>query len=83
MRRRIVVCGAGIVGVASGGGAAAWWALGLGAAGWIAMVVVATPVTQEFGLSGAWRLALPVSGLLYGAMTLDSALRGPQGGGWR
>jgi len=44
---------------------------------------VATPVTREFGLSGVWRLALPVSGLLYGAMTLDSALRGPQGGGWR
>ncbi len=79
----VVVLVAGIVGVASGGGAAALWALGIGAAGWIAMVAVATPVTREFGLSGAWRLALPVSGLLYGAMTLDSALRGPQGGGWR
>jgi len=24
-----------------------------------------------------------VSGLLYGAMTVDSAIRGPKGGGWR
>jgi hypothetical protein len=24
-----------------------------------------------------------VSGLLYGAMTFDSGIRGPKGGGWR
>ena len=48
-----------------------------------AMVVAAGPVTREFALPWPWRLALPVSGLLYGAMTVDSALRGPRGGGWR
>ena len=74
---------AGIVGAASGAGAGAWWALALGAAAWAAMVVAAGPVTREFALPWPWRLALPVSGLLYGAMTVDSALRGPRGGGWR
>jgi hypothetical protein len=74
---------AGIVGAASGAGAGAWWALALGAAAWAAMVVAAGPVTREFGLPWPWRLALPARGLLYGAMTVDSALRGPRGGGWR
>lgn len=57
--------------------------MALGALGWLAMAIAAAPVTKEFGLRWPWRLALPVSGLLYGAMTIDSALRGPKGGGWR
>ncbi len=40
-------------------------------------------VARQFNLSPLWQMALPASGLLYGAMTLDSALRGPRGGGWR
>jgi len=79
----LVAMVAGIVGAASGAGAGAWWALALGAASWAAMVVTAGPVTREFALPWPWRVALPVSGLLYGAMTVDSALRGPRGGGWR
>lgn len=57
--------------------------LAIGLLGWLAMAIAAGPVTKEFGLRWPWRFALPVSGLLYGAMTVDSALRGPKGGGWR
>lgn len=79
----IVAIVAGAVGAATGAGALAWWALGLGIAGWLAMAIADGPTAREFGLGMGWQLALPVSGLLYGAMTLDSALRGPRGGGWR
>jgi hypothetical protein len=47
------------------------------------MAIADGPTAREFGLGVGWQLALPISGLLYGAMTLDSALRGPRGGGWR
>ena len=47
------------------------------------MASAAGPMAREFGLGLRWQLALPVSGLLYGAMTFDSAIRGPKGGGWR
>ena len=73
----------GGIGVATGAVPAGAWALGLGLAAWLAMAVAAGPATRAFGLGWAWRLALPVAGLLYGAMTVDSALRGPRGGGWR
>jgi hopene-associated glycosyltransferase HpnB len=79
----IVAIGAGAVGAATGAGALAWWALGLGIAAWLAMAIADGPTAREFGLGMGWQLALPLSGLLYGAMTLDSALRGPRGGGWR
>jgi hopene-associated glycosyltransferase HpnB len=79
----LVAVGAGAVGALTGGGAGAGWAVALGAAGWACMAAAAGPVTREFGLAWPWRLALPVSGMLYGAMTIDSALRGPKGGGWR
>ncbi len=74
---------AGVAGVTTGGGLWAGVALAIGALAWAAMAVASGPVTREFGLGPAWRMALPVSGLIYGAMTLDSALRGPRGGGWR
>jgi hopene-associated glycosyltransferase HpnB len=74
---------AGGIGLGTGGGALAAWALGLGVAGWLAMATAAGPMAREFGLGLRWQIALPVSGLLYGAMTVDSALRGPKGGGWR
>lgn len=79
----IVAIVAGAVGAATGAGATAWWALGLGIAGWLAMAIADGPTAREFSLGVGWQLALPISGLLYGAMTLDSALRGPRGGGWR
>lgn len=79
----LVAIAAGVTGLVLGSGATAGWALGLGLGAWAAMAVAAGPVTRQFGLAWPWRLALPLSGLLYGAMTLDSALRGPRGGGWR
>jgi hopene-associated glycosyltransferase HpnB len=73
---------AGVIGAAAGAGG---WALPLatGLVAWAAMAAVALPATRAFGLSPAWALALPASGALYAAMTVDSALRGPRGGGWR
>jgi hopene-associated glycosyltransferase HpnB len=58
-------------------------ALAAGLAGWALAAVVALPATRAFDLRPGWALALPLAGALYGAMTLDSALRGPRGGGWR
>ncbi len=79
----LVAVMAGTVGVATGSGSTGALALGVGLAGWAAMAITSGPVTREFGLAWPWRLALPASGVLYGAMTVDSALRGPRGGGWR
>ncbi len=79
----VVAIAVGAVGAATGAGTGAWWALALGVVAWATMAAAAGPVTREFGLAWQWRLALPVSGLLYGAMTIDSAIRGPKGGGWR
>jgi hopene-associated glycosyltransferase HpnB len=53
-----------------------------GAVAWGAMAVVSGPVARYFGLRRTWRWTLPAAGVLYGAMTLDSALRGRQTG-WR
>ena len=46
----------------------------LGLAAWAAMTATFLPSTRFFGLSPVWALALPVAGVLYGAMTLSSAL---------
>jgi hopene-associated glycosyltransferase HpnB len=56
---------------------------GLGA--WVLMARVYQPAVRFFGLSGGWVWALPVAGILYGAMTMDSALRYATGMriGWR
>jgi hopene-associated glycosyltransferase HpnB len=56
---------------------------GLGA--WSLMVRVYQPAVRFFGLSGYWLWTLPIAGLLYGAMTVDSALRYATGMriGWR
>lgn len=79
----LVAVVAGAVGLAAGAGTGAAWTLGVGLAAWLAMAVASGPASRQFGLGWPWRFALPLSGLLYGAMTLDSALRGPRGGGWR
>jgi len=61
------------------------WALGAGAAAWLILAASEVPMLRYYGLA-PWRaLALPAVGLLYGAMTGDSALRHWRGraGSWR
>ena len=73
---------AGVAGLAAG---ADGWPLPLaaGLAGWAVMAAVALPAVRAFDLRPRWALTLPLAGTLYGMMTVDSALRGPRGGGWR
>jgi hopene-associated glycosyltransferase HpnB len=52
-----------------------WPALGLAAAAWVLMTVLYLPTVRLFRLSPAWALTLPPAAVLYGAMTVDSALR--------
>ncbi len=68
---------AGVAGAVAG---AAGWPLPLaaGAAAWAVMAVVATPAVRAFGLPAGWALTLPLAGVLYALMTVDSALRGGQ-----
>ena len=47
----------------------------LGAAGWGATALVHRPATRFYGLAWWWALTLPVAGVLYGGMTLDSGRR--------
>jgi hopene-associated glycosyltransferase HpnB len=56
---------------------------GLGA--WVLMARVYQPAVRFFGLAENWVWTLPLAGLLYGAMTVDSALRYATGRriGWR
>jgi hopene-associated glycosyltransferase HpnB len=42
---------------------------------WAAMAAAYAPTVRYFRLRRAWALTLPLAGCLYGAMTLDSALR--------
>lgn len=48
----------------------------LGASAWLAMALAYLPAIRYFGLNPAWALTLPIAGILYAAMTLDSAVRG-------
>lgn len=73
---------AGLAGLSAGRGGAAW-CLGAGVAAWGLAAATALPAARYFGLRPAWALALPLAGILYAGMTLDSAVRGPRGGGWR
>jgi hopene-associated glycosyltransferase HpnB len=56
-----------------------------GLCAWTAMTVVYRPAVRFFGLPNAWRWTLPLAGVLYGAMTVDSAVRHVAGIriGWR
>jgi len=77
---------AGLVGAARGRPAARWAPpAALGAAAWATSAVAAAPATHLYRLPRRWSWALPAAGALYGAMTVDSALRGPRpgSGGWR
>ena len=51
----------------------------LGVAGLLATAAVARPATRFFGLAAGWAFALPLAGVLYGGMTLDSGRRHLQG----
>jgi hopene-associated glycosyltransferase HpnB len=55
-----------------------WWVLAIASLGllaWIVMASVYLPAVRFFNLSRANAWTLPLAGLLYGAMTTDSALR--------
>ncbi|HLH71385.1 MAG TPA: glycosyltransferase [Candidatus Dormibacteraeota bacterium] len=47
----------------------------LGAGAWALMTALFLPTIRFFGLCPLWALTFPLGGLLYGAMTIDSALR--------
>jgi hopene-associated glycosyltransferase HpnB len=47
----------------------------LGGAAWIAMAISFVPTLALYRRSPGWGFALPLAGVLYAAMTLDSALR--------
>jgi hopene-associated glycosyltransferase HpnB len=72
----------GGIAAASSASAVFVWA-GFGA--WMLMVRVYQPAVRFFGLAENWVWTLPIAGLLYGAMTVDSALRYATGMriGWR
>lgn len=45
-----------------------------GAAAWVVMALLLIPTERLYRLSPLWALTFPLGGLLYGAMTLDSAV---------
>jgi hopene-associated glycosyltransferase HpnB len=47
----------------------------LGAAAWLLQAALLLPTVRYFRLNPLWALTLPLAGILYGAMTVDSALR--------
>jgi hopene-associated glycosyltransferase HpnB len=51
------------------------WGTALGGAAWLLQAALFLPTVRYFRLSPVWALTLPLAGLLYGAMTIDSALR--------
>jgi hypothetical protein len=58
-----------------------WLAFALAAAAWGLLTLLYLPTLRYFRLSPSWALTLPLAGCLYGAMTVDSAVRG-RGGAW-
>jgi hopene-associated glycosyltransferase HpnB len=63
--------GLGLGGAAAPGAALAVGLVGL--AGWALMTLAFAPAVRFFELPLAWALTLPVAGVLYGGMTVDSA----------
>ncbi len=57
----------------------------LGGCAWVVMAVVYRPAVRFFHLPSAWFWTLPIAGMLYEGMTVDSALRHATGKriGWR
>jgi hopene-associated glycosyltransferase HpnB len=70
----LATVGVGIV-AAAGAGVASLLLLVAAALAWAAMTAAYLPAVRHFRLARAWSLTLPLAGCLYGAMTLDSALR--------
>jgi hopene-associated glycosyltransferase HpnB len=67
-----------LVGLALAGIGPGGWRIAFGALGGSAWLISATtylPTLRLFELRPLWALALPTAGLLYGGMTLDSAVR--------
>jgi hopene-associated glycosyltransferase HpnB len=63
---------------AVGTGWPAGWRLvlaALGALAWAVMAILMLPTLRVLGVRAVWALSLPLGGLLYGAMTVDSAVR--------
>jgi hopene-associated glycosyltransferase HpnB len=58
---------------------------GLGLVAWLAMAVAYRPTASLYQSATPWLLTLPLAAALYGAMTVDSALRYRRGAGdrWR
>ena len=80
------MCGLFFTGI--GGGEALSFAPMLAFEGLFAWGVMARtywPAVHFFGINRTWTLALPIAGIFYGAMTLDSAVRYWTGKniGWR
>ena len=51
----------------------------LGGAAWLLQAGLVLPTVRYFRLNPLWALTLPLAGVLYGAMTIDSALRPRRG----
>jgi hopene-associated glycosyltransferase HpnB len=51
----------------------------LGSAAWTVMALVFLPTVRFFRLRSVWALSLPLAGTLYGAMTVESAVRHARG----
>jgi hopene-associated glycosyltransferase HpnB len=64
-----------VTGLAAGG----WRVAALGGAAWLVASGSYLPTLRLYGLHPGWALSLPAAGLLYGAMTVDSALRYARG----
>ena len=54
----------------------------LGLAAWGVATAAFTATTRYFGLQWWWSLTLSIAGLMYGGMTLDSAVRGHRKPSW-
>src|SRR5215469_13429364 len=67
-----------VLAIAVAGAVAGGWRVPLaaiGAAGWAVMTLVFLPTVKLLGVRALWALSLPLGGLLYGAMVVDSAIR--------
>ena len=62
-----------------------WVLLVSGVGGWGLMSAIYTPMLKWYGLNRWWGPLLPIAGLLYTLMTVDSGRRSwmKRGGGWK
>jgi len=65
-----------VAGLVTGSGRVAF----AGGVAWLVSGSTYLTTVRRYGLAPAWALSLPLAGLLYGAMTVDSALRHVRGG---